>query len=141
MQNYNLERFVKAQENTYEVALSEIRSGRKESHWMWFIFPQIKGLGRSQTAVYYAIENLEEASQYLNHPILGARLINISEELLKIEGKSAVEIFDKIDAAKLKSSMTLFSLIEGAPNVFDLVLQKYFKGNKDNSTISINNKN
>ena len=141
MQNYNLERFVKAQENTFEVALSEIKSCRKESHWMWFIFPQIKGLGRSETAVYYAIENLEEASQYLNHPILGARLIHISEELLKIEGKSAVEIFDKIDAEKLKSSMTLFSLIKGAPNVFDLVLQKYFNGHHDNATISIINKN
>ena len=132
--DYNLNRFVEAQETMYEIALSEIKNGYKQSHWMWFIFPQHKDLGRSSTAKFYGISDLEEAKQYLMHPILGKRLKEISNELLKHKGKSAIDILGEVDALKLKSSMTLFEIIE--PNsVFNDVLNAFYKGKRDKATI------
>lgn len=133
---YNLNRFVEAQSNVYEQVLTELRQGRKTSHWMWYIFPQIKGLGYSSTALYYAISSLDEATEYLHHPVLGDRLIECCRILLGLEGKTAEEIFCGIDAMKLKSSMTLFSLVSDNP-VFNQVLGMYFNGEKDNATLRI----
>lgn len=132
-----LNRFLEAQENTYQDALNEIRKGKKQSHWMWFVFPQIKGLGFTDYNLFYAIENLQEAEAYYNHPILGKRLIEISQALLHIEGKTAFEIVGKPDDRKLKSCMTLFSLLSNVDNVFLEVLDKYFRGEKDLKTIEI----
>src|ERR1043165_4082778 len=108
---YNLKRFEDAQESKFQNAMDEIKNGRKQSHWMWFIFPQMAGLGFSETSKFYAIKDIIEAGLYLEHKILGSRLIKISEELLKIEGKTAREIFGSPDDLKLKSCMTLFSLL------------------------------
>ena len=126
----NLERFVKAQERSYETALNEIRNGRKRSHWMWYIFPQIKGLGHSSTAQYYAIQNRVEAEQYLNHPILSKRLIEISEALLQVESNDASRILGYPDDMKLRSSMTLFAQVNDNP-IFREVLNKFFDGKPD----------
>jgi len=134
---HNLDRFLKAQEGIYDTALAEIKNGRKASHWMWFIFPQVQGLGHSDTAKFYAIKGKEEAQEYLSHPILGQRLIEISEELLQLHSSNAVQIFGNIDAVKLKSSMTLFSLLPNASPVFQKVLNKFFHGEKDDRTIGI----
>lgn len=133
----DLERFIKAQEGSYETALSEIKNGKKISHWMWYIFPQLKGLGRSSTAVFYGINGFEEAEAYLKHPVLGNRLIEISNELLELPGDDAHKIFGSPDDMKLRSSMTLFSLLPNTDSVFDLVLQKFFRGEKDKRTIDI----
>ena len=103
-----LKRFIDAQQTVYGIALSEIKSCRKRSHWMWFIFPQVKGLGFSETSQYYAIKNTREAEDYLNHPVLGSRLVEISTELLKLEESNATLIFGSPDDMKLRSSMTLF---------------------------------
>ena len=132
----NLERFVNAQEESYEIALNEIKKGRKRSHWMWYIFPQIKGLGHSSTAQYYAIQNRAEAEAYLAHPVLSKRLLEISEELLKIESDDASEVFGYPDDLKLKSSMTLFSLIS-KKTVFKRVLDKFFDGEIDDRTVEL----
>jgi uncharacterized protein (DUF1810 family) len=105
----NLIRFLEAQENTYATALAEIKNGQKESHWMWFIFPQIEGLGFTDFNIFYAIKDIPEAIAYFKHPILGQRLIGISKEVLKIENKTALEIMGKPDTKKLKSCMTLFN--------------------------------
>lgn len=123
-----LSRFIQAQEFTYKVALNEIRNGRKERHWMWYIFPQIAGIGKSETSQYYAISGLKEAKEYLQHPVLGDRLREISGALLPLEGKSAVDIFDRTDARKLKACMTLFHLAAPEEPVFTQVLDKYFEG-------------
>lgn len=128
-----VERFVKAQEESYRCALQEIKSGRKRSHWMWYIFPQLKGLGRSETARYYGIENRQEAKAYLAHPVLGSRLLEISGELLKLESSDANEVFGRPDDVKLKSSMSLFYLVDGNPT-FKAVLDKYFGGEIDEVT-------
>jgi len=133
----NLDRFVEAQEGSYEEALLEIQNGRKLSHWMWYIFPQIKGLGQSEMSRKYAIRSLDEAQAYLEHPVLGARLIEISGALLKIENSSAREIMGSPDDLKLKSCMTLFSLVEPANPVFCAVLEKYFRGIRDKQTLEI----
>ena len=133
----DLNRFIQAQEADFPIALSEIKNGRKKSHWMWYIFPQIKGLGLSQTSIYYAISDIEEAENYLNHPILGSRLIEISNELLKLDSKDALSIFGSPDDLKLKSSMTLFSQIEKTNPVFQLVLDRFFKGEKDKQSMQI----
>ncbi len=122
----NLQCFIDAHRDTYPAALEEIRSGRKRSHWMWFIFPQIKGLGRSETARFYAIDNLQEAQAYLEHPLLGKHLLEISEALLGIEGKSAHEIFGSPDDLKLRSSMTLFAAASPHHHVFQKILHKFF---------------
>ncbi|MES2239406.1 MAG: DUF1810 domain-containing protein [Bacteroidota bacterium] len=133
----NLTRFLEAQENTYLSALAEIKLGQKKTHWMWFIFPQIAGLGFTDYNVFYAIKDIQEAMSYLKHPILGQRLIEISKELLKIENKSALEIIGKPDTKKLKSCMTLFSVLPNTDSVFKSVLNKFYQGETDEKTISI----
>jgi len=132
---YNLQRFIDAQKNVYPLALEEIKNGRKQSHWMWFIFPQIHGLGFSATSKLYAIKDNQEAEAFLKHPLLGSRLITISNELLKLNSNDAHTIFGSPDDMKLQSSMTLFSSLKNADPVFDLVLQKFFKGIKDRNTL------
>lgn len=136
---FNLNRYVSAQEDTYNEALAEIKNGKKVSHWMWFIFPQIAGLGFTDYNVFYAINNLKEANEYLNHPVLGKRLIEISNALLNIEGKTAVEIFGKPDERKLKSCMTLFNLLDYPNPIFQEVLNKYFQGAADEKTLELLN--
>jgi len=133
----SLKRFTDAQENSYSMALSEIQQGRKQSHWMWFIFPQVAGLGFSETSRYYAIKDLQEADEFLKHPVLGSRLINISRELLKLKTTDAHSVFGNPDDLKLKSSMTLFSMLPGTDPVFQFVLEKFFNGEKDSKTLHI----
>lgn len=135
----NLEKFLEAQEKMYPIAFNEIRNGEKCSHWMWFIFPQIKGLGFSEKAKFYAIENLEEAKQYLKHKILGKRLIEISSELLHLDTNDAYEIFGSPDNLKLHSCITLFALAdaENPDNIFEKVLDKFFEGKYDNNTLKM----
>lgn len=135
----DLMRFVEAQEHVFGKALQEIKNGRKTRHWMWYIFPQISGLGSSETSRFYAIKDMTEAKQYLNHPVLGQRLVEITSELLKLETSDPVAVFGSIDSLKLKSSMTLFSLLENTNPVFQKVLDKYFGGKKDVNTIRIAN--
>ena len=135
--SYNIERFIKAQEYSYAEALKEIQNGHKESHWIWYIFPQLKQLGRSSTAQYYGIENLEEATEYLAHPILGCRLREICEALLSIDRNNPYQVMGGIDALKLRSSMTLFAEIEGYNSVFGKVLNKYYNGESDENTIRL----
>jgi uncharacterized protein (DUF1810 family) len=127
----NLDRFITAQENDYDRALSEIVNGKKVSHWMWYIFPQFHGLGLSSTSVFYAINSREEAIAYLNHDVLSARLIEISKALLLHKNKTATEFFGRPDDMKLKSCMTLFSLVTENDSVFHQVLQLYFDGKID----------
>jgi len=124
----HLDRFIKAQEKSYQIALKEIQNGRKLSHWMWFIFPQIDGLGMSSISSKYSIKTQQEARDYLNHDILGSRLIEITNALMKIEQKSARSIFGYPDDLKLKSSMTLFKTISYDDKLFSDVLVKYFNG-------------
>ena len=132
----NVSRFIEAQENTYSDAISEIRNGRKRTHWMWFIFPQIKGLGKTQIAVKYSINDINEAIFYINHPILGNRLKEITGELLKIKDKSALDIFGSPDDKKLKSCMTLFSIVS-QDSIFRQVLSQFFNSEKDGKTRDI----
>ena len=133
----DLSRFLKAQEHAYDQALREIRAGRKRSHWMWYIFPQIQGLGFSSTAQFYAIQDLDEAKDYLAHPVLGARLKEISSALLELEGLSASEIFGYPDDLKLRSSMTLFQLADLDCDIFRQVIEKYYDGKPDSRTVQI----
>ncbi|NTE04565.1 DUF1810 domain-containing protein [Agrobacterium tumefaciens] len=135
MENNNLDRFLKAQKSTYDIALNEILNGRKTTHWMWYIFPQLSGLGRSEMATYYGIKDLKEAKEYLKHPILGQRLLEISTALLKHTSKSANEIFGSPDDQKLHSSMTLFSSVENADPVFKEILNQFYNDHLDLSTI------
>lgn len=135
-----LDRFLIAQEKDFEKALSEIKSGKKRSHWMWYIFPQIAGLGFSGTSKFYAIKDSTEAASYSEHPVLGNRLIEISKALLDIEGKTATQIFGSPDDMKLKSCMTLFGSLENTDPVFQNVLDKFFGGTKDNRTLELINK-
>jgi len=132
-----LTRFLDAQNQMYLRALEEIRNGKKTSHWMWFIFPQIAGLGKSETAKFYSIRDLQEATEYLNHPVLGNHLIATTSALLVHEGKSVTEIFGSPDDMKLRSSMTLFSQVKGADPIFEAVLAKYFGGNLDLLTLEL----
>jgi uncharacterized protein (DUF1810 family) len=134
-----LERFVTAQQRYYKTALQEIQNGQKRSHWMWFIFPQIAGLGYSETAQYYAIYDLEEAKDFLNDDTLGKNLIEISEELLHVKSDDATEVMGWPDDMKLKSSMTLFALAKPECEVFQKVLDKFFHGERDQRTIEILN--
>lgn len=127
-----LDRFIKAQETDYAIALSEIKRGRKRSHWMWYIFPQIRGLGRSSVSQYYGIQDRAEAIAYWNDPLLSERLVEISRELLKLEG-SAEQILGFPDNLKLRSSMTLFWLVTGEP-VFKAVLDRFYEGKPDPAT-------
>jgi uncharacterized protein (DUF1810 family) len=134
----NLNRFLKAQENDYEQALSEIKSGRKRSHWMWYIFPQYRGLGFSETSKYYSIQDLNEVRDYLNHPILGLRLKQITNELLVIMENNANNIFGSPDDLKLKSSMTLFASVDNSDEKpFNKVLDKFFNGHFDKKTLDL----
>ncbi len=135
--DYNLERFIDAQRTDYAVALAEIKSGKKESHWMWYIFPQILGLGYTSVSILYAIKDIKEATAYLNHEILGTRLIEISNALLQLETDDARKIFGSPDNMKLRSSMTLFSLVPGADKVFQAVLDKFFNGKEDERTLQL----
>ncbi|WP_428232036.1 DUF1810 domain-containing protein [Flavobacterium sp.] len=137
--NNDLLRFLDAQNKLYLTALSEIKKGKKETHWMWFIFPQIKGLGKSDTANYYAINDLKEATEFLEHPILGKHLVEISELFLTFKRKSADGILGDLDARKLRSSMTLFSLVENTNPIFQEVLEAFFSGELDPLTLSIIN--
>lgn len=131
-----LERFVEAQDHgrVYETACDELRSGRKRSHWMWFVFPQLAGLGRSATAQRYAIASLEEAEAYLAHPVLGPRLTACALILTQLHGASATDIFGSVDALKLRSSMTLFARVGSGDPVFQRVLDVYFDGEQDPAT-------
>ena len=133
---YNLERFLKMQLYDYEIALSEIKSGRKTSHWIWYIFPQIDGLGRSSMAKYYSISSLDEAKEYMAHPVLGARLVEISQALLSLPTDDPRAVMGFPDDMKLCSSMTLFSLVS-ENEVFEKVLSKYFGGKRDKRTLEI----
>lgn len=132
----NLDRFKEAQKNDYEIAKNEIKNGKKISHWMWYIFPQIKGLGQSETSKYYEIKDLEEAKAYLNDDILGNRLLELVKILLDSNTNNIVDIFGEIDSMKLKSSITLFNYVSDN-DIFNKILEKYFNGKKDNLTISI----
>lgn len=129
-----IERFIEAQEHSYEGALHEIKNGHKRSCWMWYIFPQIEGLGYSPTAKYYAIQSRAEALMYMAHPVLGSRLLEISGELLKLETGDAEEVFGWPDDMKLKSSMTLFYIVSNN-RVFKQVLDKFFSGELDDFTV------
>ena len=132
-----LDRFLKAQTGSYDTALQEIRSGRKRSHWMWYIFPQIQGLGFSSTAQFYAISDLQEAKDYLAEPTLRARLFEISEALLGLDTGDASAVFGWPDDMKLRSCMTLFAEAEPDCSVFSDVLAKFFSGVKDDKTLKI----
>ena len=134
---HGIERYLSAQENVYRQALEEIRSGRKASHWMWFVFPQIRGLGFTDYNVYYGLKDFDEAKEYLGHPVLGKRLVEISQAVLNLQGKTALEIFGKPDERTLRSCMTLFSLIPTADPVFQKVLDKYYQGQIDEKTVAI----
>lgn len=137
--SYNLDRFVAAQQDSYPIALSEIQNGYKRSHWMWYIFPQVAGLGRSSTSQYYGICDLQEAVEFLHHPVLGHNLIEISEALLGLTTNNATEIFGKPDDKKLRSSMTLFAAAGPEYSVFRKVLEKFFDGREDRRTLRILN--
>lgn len=132
---FNLARFVSAQEKVYPTVLAELRNGEKRSHWMWYIFPQIAGLGHSPTAQYYAIQSRDEAKHYLKHPILGPRLLECTAAVLSIKGRSAWEIFGSPDDLKLKSCMTLFAAVADPSSVFTQVLNVYFQGQSDQNTL------
>lgn len=135
--NYKLTRFLEAQNQVYLNALSEISAGRKQSHWMWFVFPQLKGLGKSISADYYGITGQAEALAYLHHPVLGKHLAEISGVLLMLKGKTAREVFGSPDDLKLRSCMTLFMAVAGEESVFKGVLDSYFDGSPDPETIRL----
>jgi len=134
---YDLNRFLSAQEGIYERALAELRDGQKRTHWMWFIFPQIEGLGYSPTAKRYSIKSREEARQYLNHPVLGKRLLECTEAVVALKGESVSEIFGYPDDVKFTSSMTLFEKIAGSGSVFSLALDRYCRGERDVTTLRL----
>ena len=133
---YDLDRFVAAQDadSTYECAIGELRRGRKTSHWMWFVFPQIAGLGQSTTSQKFAVSSLEEARAYLQHPVLGFRLIECAQIVAEIQHKSAEQIFGTIDAQKLRSSMTLFRRASPDEPIFDQIIGRHFDGIPDPTT-------
>lgn len=135
-QDFDLERFVTAQEPVYAQALAEIRSGRKRSHWMWFIFPQIQGLGWSSMSQRFAISGPDEARAYLQHPVLGPRLVECMQAVLQIKGKSAEDIFGSPDDMKLRSCATLYAAVSPPESVFQQVLDRYFDGQRDEQTLS-----
>lgn len=134
---FDLDRFLIAQKSNYDIAFEEIKAGKKRSHWTWYIFPQLKGLGQSETAIFYAIENLAEAEAFLQHPILEKRLVAICEELLKLKTNDANAIFGNPDDLKLKSSMTLFDAASANENIFEQVLAKFFDGQTDQLTLHL----
>lgn len=133
---YNLERFLTAHERTYDVALKELKEGYKRTHWMWFIFPQLKHLGRSYFSIFYGISGRDEALAFLQHPILSRRLREVSETLLQLPVSDATVIFGGIDSRKLLSSMTLFDIVS-PDDVFARVIDKFFQGKRDRQTIKL----
>ena len=135
--SYDLSRFTKAQRNIYDKALSELKNGKIQSHWMQYIFPQIDGLGHSSSSKYYAIKSIEEARQYLDHPVLGKRLLECVNIILAIEERSIQEIFSSPDDLKFKSSMTLFACIANRSLLFARVLDKYFNCERDVITLQL----
>jgi uncharacterized protein (DUF1810 family) len=134
---YNLNRFVEAQQDDYTRALAEIRSGRKRSHWMWYVFPQLEGLGQSSMSRRYSIKSVPEADAYLRHPMLGPRLLECCQAALDVDGRSALEIFGSPDDMKLRSCATLFACVSPAGSVFHRLLDKYFGGEPDDNTIRL----
>jgi uncharacterized protein (DUF1810 family) len=134
---YDLARFVLAQERDYEQAISEVRSGRKRSHWMWYVFPQIHGLGFSPMSRHYAIKSVAEAEAYLRHPVLGPRLLESCEAAAGVEGRSALEVFGSPDDMKLRSCATLFAHVSPAGSVFERLLDRYFGGERDGKTLRL----
>lgn len=139
----NLNRFIQAQNhnNNYQIALFEIKNKRKDNHWMWFIFPQIKGLGHSESAIFYSIKDLNEARDYLNHEILSNRLNEACNEILKLERKEVYSLFSDLDYLKLCSSMTLFIQVSNKDSIFQKVIDKFFDGKLDNRTLELIAKN
>lgn len=125
---HEIDRFLVAQHTTHEAALAEIKAGRKATHWMWWEFPQLRGLGRSHRATHYGIEDMDEAVRYLNHPVLGAHLVDLASRMLAHQGTGADEILGPVDAQKLQSCATLFAAVPGATDVFDRVLDAFFDG-------------
>lgn len=137
---FDLHRFITAQNDVYSSVLTELSAGQKRSHWMWYVFPQLDGLGYSSTAKHYAIKSLEEAQQYLRHPVLGPRLVQCATKVLAIEGRSIFEIFGVPDNLKLRSCMTLFEHIgDDSHGLFAKVLDKYFQGERDSRTLGLLN--
>jgi uncharacterized protein (DUF1810 family) len=134
---YNLARFVQAQAGAYQQALTEIRSGRKRSHWMWYIFPQLDGLGFSSTSRRYSIKSVAEAEAYLSHPVLGPRLLECALAVLGVQGRSALEIFGSTDEMKLRSCATLFAFVSPAGSVFHRLLEEYFQSGRDGKTLRL----
>lgn len=134
---YNLQRFIDAQEKIYKTVTNELKNGKKSSHWMWFIFPQINGLGKTSISIFYSIRSIQEAKEYINHDLLGKRLKECVTILLTIEETSSETIFGFPDCMKLKSSLTLFSEISDGDSIFHQGLNKFFQGNKDDKTLQI----
>ncbi|HVE14120.1 MAG TPA: DUF1810 domain-containing protein [Elusimicrobiota bacterium] len=134
---FDLSRFVRAQEGVYAQALAEIVAGRKRTHWMWFVFPQIDGLAMSATSKRYSIKSLEEAAAYLKHPLLGPRLLECAEAALRVEGRTAAELFGYPDDLKLKSCATLFASVSAPGSVFERLLEKYYEGEPDAATLRL----
>ena len=137
MDPFDLIRFVRAQEGTYDQALSELKLGRKQSHWMWWIFPQLDGLGFGPITKRYSIKSEDEARAYLAHPILGPRLIECAEAIVSVEGKSARDILGSPDDLKLKSCATLFALVLPPGSVFEQILEKFYSGERDAATLRL----
>lgn len=135
--HFNLQRFLEAQRDDYETALAEVRRGQKVSHWMWYIFPQYRGLGSSYTAQQYAIQSRAEAQAYLQHEVLGPRLVRCALAALEIEGRTAHEIFGWPDELKLKSCCTLFAEVSPPGSVFEQLLAKYYSGERDRRTLDL----
>jgi uncharacterized protein (DUF1810 family) len=135
---FSLQRFVEAQDTgSYDAAVRELRSGRKQSHWMWFVFPQLAGLGHSSTAQHYAISGLDEARAYLAHPVLGPRLVEVAGVVAALPSTDPVAVLGAVDAMKLRSSMTLFALADPEQPVFAEVLDRYFDGAQDEQTLAL----
>jgi uncharacterized protein (DUF1810 family) len=134
---YDLNRFIDAQNGIYERAINELGAGQKSSHWMWFIFPQVRGLGHTETSIFFAISSLQEAKAYLEHPVLGPRLRECCELLMQIDGRSISQIFGSPDDLKLRSSMTLFAQASEQNPLFKDVLQRYFDGRVDPRTLGL----
>ena len=137
MDQYNLSRFIVAQETTHEGAMLELARGRKDSHWIWYVFPQIEGLGESETTRLYSIKSLEEGKAYLKHPVLGSRLIKACEILVSIEAISINEVMGFPDNLKLLSSMTLFEFISDENSIFNKIIKVYFDNNRDENSLRI----
>ena len=134
---HDLERFVRAQARDHDRALAELRGGRKRSHWMWYVFPQLEGLGMSPTSKRFAIRSLDEARAYLEHPLLGSRLLECADAVLRVEGRSAAEIFGSPDDLKLRSCATLFACVSPAGSVFHRLLARFYGNERDDRTLRL----